>query len=1135
MAQDDFKPKGRAKASKPDAGGGAIRSEPVFGVVKDNIDPTRSGRLQVYISDFGAPNPDDSSSWVTVGYMSPFYGRTTPSGPQTGFGDYVSNPHSYGMWNSPPDLGTTVICIFINGDMNYGYWIGCVPEAEALTMVPAIGAVDKIVPNAGEAESLGGATQVPVTNINTDNASVSDGAGYINAPKPVHSFQASIFSQQGLIRDDIRGPISSSAQRETPSRVGWGVSTPGRPIYKGGFTDDTIAKNVGAANSDKLTVVARRGGHSIVMDDGDLIGQDQLIRIRSALGHQILMSDDGQTLFIIHSNGQSFIELGKEGTIDMYATNSVNIRTQGDLNLHADRNININAAKDLSISADNINVNTSNNYSQLVGANFKNYVQGTYGTKVDGTMSMEAGGDASYASSSTTYINGAIVNLNTGSTSAPPDVVKPIPLVAHTDTLFDKSKGWAAAPGKLTSIVSRAPAHAPWAGANQGVDVQVSNNADDALPSAPSADLAKANATVAGPVANPTSISLASTVPGMSAISGALDKNVTGALVSSVATQAAALSTAAVTTGLGTITDATGNLTAAVGKLAQTPQQLEISGVIKPGAAALVNSLVQGGSNVQAAMTDNLFTGKPGLENLTNVVNNVAGQVSSQISNFQNAASGLIKTGIISGTEAPSQIAGVISAAAQTSVAQVTDLVKGVSSSVTGALGAVGSLGGLASGVSGALGGLASGISGVGDKLTAAMNGGTFAANMATNLTGGLGSLATSLNGLKLGSLPGLASVSAGLSSLVDSAKGLSGAAFGAITKSFKALQAGVPQNLAEINKKNKEDAAKQEANSLPGVGGLLASAQAALPAGIGGALTSATGALSSVTSAATGALSSVTSAATGALSSVTGSLSSVASGVDNLPGGMGAVSTLVNGTTGSSSIPGISDLSSVVNNVGTGALNNITSASATLSTVAGIGASIGGAGGISSALGGITGAASGISSALGGITGALNGGLGGLASKITAGTQSLTSLISSGLSAGAAAQLAASVNSLSSVSSLQIKLPVVAENTNNRSELLSQVTSILGNSKIPPPNFTGTGPPTSVKDLEAKRKELIDKRDAQGTVVDDCASSYKNLKETLPQGDPALQAAQETWKAELTKYSAISKELKDFLLSQLG
>ena len=51
--------------------------------------------------------------------MTPFYGVTTPSSANTGYGEYIKNPNSYGMWNSQPDLGTTVICIFINGDPNY--------------------------------------------------------------------------------------------------------------------------------------------------------------------------------------------------------------------------------------------------------------------------------------------------------------------------------------------------------------------------------------------------------------------------------------------------------------------------------------------------------------------------------------------------------------------------------------------------------------------------------------------------------------------------------------------------------------------------------------------------------------------------------------------------------------------------------------------------------------------------------------------------------------------------------------------------------------------------------------------------------------------------------------------------------
>ena len=113
MEYDGFKPRGATKASKADAGGAVLRTLPLFGVVKNNIDPIRAGRLQVYISDLGGSDPNDSSSWSTVSYMSPFYGVTTPSSANTGWGNYIKNPHSYGIWNSPPDIGTTVICMFL--------------------------------------------------------------------------------------------------------------------------------------------------------------------------------------------------------------------------------------------------------------------------------------------------------------------------------------------------------------------------------------------------------------------------------------------------------------------------------------------------------------------------------------------------------------------------------------------------------------------------------------------------------------------------------------------------------------------------------------------------------------------------------------------------------------------------------------------------------------------------------------------------------------------------------------------------------------------------------------------------------------------------------------------------------------
>ena len=488
MAQDVLKTKSPPKSANPNVGGANTKNFPVFGIVKDNIDPTRSGRIKVLLADKPAENSDSASNWVTVSFLSDFFGKIDGAA-GTGkddHGTYKSNPTSYGQWHAPPDIGTKVICIFVNGDPNYGFYIGCVPEPEALQMVPAIGSSDNIVANSGEAQSYGGAVRLPVTNLNGNNPSNADSPDFNNSPRPVHSYSATIMNQQGILRDPIRGPISSSASREPASRVGWGVSTPGRPIYEGGFDDSTVTQNLDASKNQQLKVVARRGGHSIVMDDGDIIGRDQLVRIRTALGHQILMSDDGQTLMILHSNGQSYIELGKEGTIDMYSTNSVNIRTQGDLNLHADRNINIHAMENLNIQAKNIQTNSEEKTMMRAGSDFNVAATGKLTGLAGGAIAWAAGGEASLVGGGQTFVNGSKVNLNSGSPSTSPEAVKPIPLVAQTDTLHDQEKGFVAAPGKLLTIASRAPAHAPWANAGQGVDAKTKLDAASQLPASAS-------------------------------------------------------------------------------------------------------------------------------------------------------------------------------------------------------------------------------------------------------------------------------------------------------------------------------------------------------------------------------------------------------------------------------------------------------------------------------------------------------------------------------------------------------------------------------------------------------------------------------------------------------------------------
>jgi len=74
MSSDIQRTKGTSKNYKFDRGGMPTEFGPFVGIVKNNFDPTRSGRLQVYIEQFAGPDETDSSLWRTVGYVSPYYG-----------------------------------------------------------------------------------------------------------------------------------------------------------------------------------------------------------------------------------------------------------------------------------------------------------------------------------------------------------------------------------------------------------------------------------------------------------------------------------------------------------------------------------------------------------------------------------------------------------------------------------------------------------------------------------------------------------------------------------------------------------------------------------------------------------------------------------------------------------------------------------------------------------------------------------------------------------------------------------------------------------------------------------------------------------------------------------------------------
>jgi len=493
MAENIQRSTGRAQNYKLDRGGQPAEGGPFVGTVVNNIDNTRQGRLQVSIQEFsginkdGSQNLQDKSQWRTVSYCPPFYGATPlTSGTSTGTGTYPGNRNTYGMWFTPPDLGVQVLCFFVNGDPNQGYYVGCIPAPGQNHMVPAIGASTNYVVaegNKNQETYFANSKLLPVAEINVKNDAIADNPKFFDQKKPVHSFAAAVLFQQGLQDDPVRGSIGSSSQRESPSSC-YGISTPGRAIYQGGANEQNIkAKlNDSATQTASIAVIGRRTGHTFVMDDGNLEGADNLIRIRTGKGHQITMSDDGNCFYICHANGQTWVELGQEGTLDVFSTNSINLRTEGVLNLHADKDINMFAGEKINIkSKKELTIQSEDELSIACKQAMTLFSESKLGLRSNTQFAVKSK-TTTIDGGTTLSLKATAIALNGGPTVGV-DAPKGLTKYVMPDTSFDNSTGWTVAADGLESIVTRAPTHEPWPYHNQGVSIKVDLETGQTTPS----------------------------------------------------------------------------------------------------------------------------------------------------------------------------------------------------------------------------------------------------------------------------------------------------------------------------------------------------------------------------------------------------------------------------------------------------------------------------------------------------------------------------------------------------------------------------------------------------------------------------------------------------------------------------
>ena len=433
---------------------------PYLATVKTTADPLKMGRLGVNIPALSNTTEPTARQLTWCQYLSPFYGvKSIRAVSKTNPYDFKATQQSYGMWAVPPDIDTTVLVIFAKGDQNANtaFWIGCVQDPLTNQMVPANGATAKTTLDAGNVDFGPSKQNVYGTEVlpaGEKNRNMLKGENISNAHLwnyPVNNLLADQLTVQGLIQDTVRGTTSSSARREAPSAV-FGMNTPGR------IRSDSNPVNIGLDN--RPVRVDRESGHSFVMDDGDVNGDNQLTRLRTASGHQLLMHDTEGVVYIANGSGKAFIEMDRDGTISLYSDGGINMRTSRDFNLHSDMNINFHAKGVINFTSEtNVGINAEGylfamgqkgilNSSQ--GGAVRHYARDGISSFTDGTQLHGASGQIHLAGSQV-HFNSQNASKQWGPSWLKPDAIG----IKVTEGLIDIDDDQAIVQGKPTKIENR--------------------------------------------------------------------------------------------------------------------------------------------------------------------------------------------------------------------------------------------------------------------------------------------------------------------------------------------------------------------------------------------------------------------------------------------------------------------------------------------------------------------------------------------------------------------------------------------------------------------------------------------------------------------------------------------------------
>ena len=327
-------------------------------------------------------------------YITPFGGANggMARGPNKLSENSNKGSVAYGLW-AIPKVGAVVLLACVDGDPNQRIYLGCLYDQYTPHTMPH----GRFMDNTVGPLSSGDAQIMPLLQ-NYERA-------FVNFASPEWQSRGADFTVSAVDESQLEKAETDIPDDKKPeTRQGYEV-TRTELNHENPQTGETYESQTYS--------ITTPGFHAISLDDR---AKNCRIRIRSTAGHQILLDDSNERIYVCTAEGNNWIELDQNGNIDIFSARRISVHSEKDMNFTSDETIRMYGKKGVHIqSGGEYRVKAVGDITHKTDANINQFATTNYNVIANETVEYTAV-DILHTTSGSMHLNsGVAVNVTASS------------------------------------------------------------------------------------------------------------------------------------------------------------------------------------------------------------------------------------------------------------------------------------------------------------------------------------------------------------------------------------------------------------------------------------------------------------------------------------------------------------------------------------------------------------------------------------------------------------------------------------------------------------------------------------------------------------------------------------------------